>query len=365
MREARNPTAIWAIITLLALFSYGAWQVMVAPLSTGSAYPDYSSLRSDPLGSKALFDSLARLADVTVTRGFKDPAPPNRETTLLFLGLAADEIEAWPTSELKQYEGLLKNGGRLVLAFEPAQKPDEPQAAKGQPRATKAEPRIPAIERQWNLKAQFASPSEEEDKNAEKDERQTALYFAAGPEWSVLLSNENGSTIVERPLAGGTIVFVANGFIFSNQSLSEEAETDLIADVLGNPGSIVFDETHLGVAESGSVAVLGRKYHLEPALAALLIAAILFVWRGSSNFLPVQQNEAADVLEGRDSHTGLAALLRRSVPPAKLIDACLNEWRRTARAGADAKLVVALTGSTTDPVETYRKASRALKEKHD
>jgi hypothetical protein len=158
---------------------------------------------------------------------------------------------------------------------------------------------------------------------------------------------------------------VANGFIFSNQSLAEGAETELLTTVLGNPRSIVFDENHLGVADSGSVAVLGRKYNLEPALAALLIAAILFVWRGASNFLPQRQKETADVLEGRDSHAGLAALLRRSVAPAKLIDACLDEWRRTARRGAEAKLAAALAGSTGDPVDTYRKAVRALKEKHD
>ncbi len=355
MREPSSQRTTWAVAALLALFAYGAWQVMIAPLSTGTAYPSYSSLRSDPRGSKALFDSLARLPEFTVTRTFKGPTPPNRETALLLLGLEADELAGWLVPELEKYERLLKSGGRVVMAFEPMRKPFAPRIA------AKGEPTTPALEQRWNLKSQFATETNDD----ELDERDTALYFAPGPEWSVLLANEAGALIAERPLAGGTLVMVANGFIFSNQSLAEGAETEILTTVLGGTHSIVFDENHLGVAESGSVAVLGRKYNLEPALAALLIAAILFVWRGSSSFLPMRRTETADVLEGRDSHAGLAALLRRTVVPAKLMDACLHEWRRTARAGAEARLAAALTGPTSDPVDTYRKAVRALKEKHD
>ena len=48
-------------IALLALLVWGLEQVTVAPLQTGEIYPPYSSLRSDPLGAKALYESLAAL----------------------------------------------------------------------------------------------------------------------------------------------------------------------------------------------------------------------------------------------------------------------------------------------------------------
>jgi len=352
MREARSHVASWAIVGLLAVLIYAAWEVMVAPITTGSAYPDYSSLRSDPLGSKAAFASLDRLPELAVRRGFKNATPPNRETTLLLLGLQPQDTVTWPTSTLEKYEHLLTKGGRVVLAFTPTTEATTPPP--GNTKSSSA----PGIQQRWNLTPQFAA-------NIDSDTRESSLTFVAGPEWSVLQSNQRGALVAERPLVGGTLVVIANGFVFSNQSLAEGTDTELLSRVLGASRNIVFDEEHLGVVESGSVAVLGRKYNLEPAAFALLIAAILFVWSSSSPFLPLRPRTAADVLEGQDSHTGLAALLRRSVPTAKLMDICVAEWERTARSRPKARLTTALSGPATDVVETYRRAARALKEKHD
>ena len=56
---------------------------MVAPLITGEVYPAYSSLRSDPLGAKALFESLSEQPGLDVTRLYKARSPLDSETTLL------------------------------------------------------------------------------------------------------------------------------------------------------------------------------------------------------------------------------------------------------------------------------------------
>ena len=74
MPAARNG-ALWWIVLLLALFCVGAWEVMIAPLITGEVYPAYSSLRTDPLGAKALFESLSEQPGLEVARLYRARSP--------------------------------------------------------------------------------------------------------------------------------------------------------------------------------------------------------------------------------------------------------------------------------------------------
>src|ERR1035438_5550985 len=86
MPAARNG-AIGLIVSLVALFLVGAWQVMIAPLATGDLYPPYSSLRTDPLGAKALFESLSEQPGLDVTRLYKARRLLDSATSLLVLGV--------------------------------------------------------------------------------------------------------------------------------------------------------------------------------------------------------------------------------------------------------------------------------------
>jgi hypothetical protein len=56
--------------------------------------------------------------------------------------------------------------------------------------------------------------------------------------------------------------------------------------MLGGNQRVVFDESHLGEVESGSIAGLARNYHLEGLALALLTLAGLYVWKNSSSLLP-------------------------------------------------------------------------------
>ena len=53
-RSAWLPVLLIAILGLLA---WGLKEVLMTPLETGAVYPEYSTLRVDPMGSKALYDS--------------------------------------------------------------------------------------------------------------------------------------------------------------------------------------------------------------------------------------------------------------------------------------------------------------------
>jgi hypothetical protein len=356
MPAARNG-ATWLIGFLVALFLAGAWEVMIAPLTTGDVYPPYSTLRTDPLGAKALFESLSEQPALDVARLYKARSPLPSETSLLILGVNSSGWGAAPKTVFDDYEALLKRGGRIVIAFLPTNAPE-------------TTPLTQALEEHWHIRPRYRKSTEQAKRDAGAIPRESALYFEPGKEWRVLREREGNPTIVERDVSGGTLVLVGDSFPLSNQGLSEETDGALIARLVGPSRRILFDENQFGVSETGSVAVLIRKYHLEPALAVLLVVAGLFVWRNASTFLPPRDDQRSSRVSGRDSQEGLASLLRRNVPEDQLLLACWKEWSRSASRRDSqrgrAELVLREIGHETrksDPVAGYRGACRILMEK--
>ncbi len=356
MPGARNGAA-WSIVFLVVLFLAGAWETIIAPLAPGDVYPPYSSLRADPLGAKALFESLSEQPGLDVARLYKARPPLDRATTLLLLGVNSVGWSASPKDVFDEYETLLRTGGRIVIAFVPANAPPTP-------------PNTTALEGQWHIRPLYRKPPEPGKKDAGAIPRESALSFEPGKEWRVLREREGQAVIVERDLAGGTLVLVADSFPLSNQGLLEASDAKLIARLVGSSKRVLFDENQFGVSETGSVAVLLRKYRLDGALAMLLAVAGLFVWRSASTFLPPREDPRSSRVSGRDSHEGLAALLRRSIPEDQLLLACWKEWSRSASRRDSqpgrAELVfreIEHESKNRDPVAGYRAACRALTER--
>src|SRR5579883_1897243 len=332
MRKTYGSIVLLGGVSILALLVWGVEQAAVAPLETGDVYPPFSSLRADPLGSKALYESLAALPGVDVDRLYKQRTMIGGQETMLVLGVEPVPWSAIQNRTAEEYEKLVANGGRLVIGFLPVRTPR----------------RIPEkreVEQRWNLKLQYED-RKEEDNGAMP--RETALFFEAGPEW-----RETGARAIERSFGKGTIVLAADTFALSNEGLREARDARFIAALLGGSTHIVFDENHFGVVDSGSVTKLMRKYHLEGAVAVLAVAAILFLWRSASSFLPPREAAADEAVAGRDSLEGMAALLRRGVAEKDLLDACFTAWnsgspRRASRVEEE------LRRHKHDPVAAYR-----------
>jgi hypothetical protein len=296
-------------LVLLLGFVWGLEQVVVSPLETGTAYPEYSSLRSDPEGAMALYESLAKVMKVERLYKSRLRSDPGPESTIFVLGV---EPQGWyqvKSDTLKEYEELTSKGARLVIAFLPVSKPW----------AEDKEPH--AVEAKWHIHFNYR------DLHADSGEtpRETALVLKAGPEW-----NQIREGVVERKLGAGTVVLVADSYPLSNEGLREEHDTALIVKLAGPATEIVFDENHFGVVETGSVAKLMRKYHLEGALAVLALVAGLFLWRSASSLLPSRAPRAEQPVSGRDSLEGMAALLRRGIAEQDLVRICYEEWKRTS-----------------------------------
>ncbi len=341
-----SNTWIWlAAVALGGGLIWGLEQVALGPLETGEVYPPYSSLRADPLGAKALYETFDA-SGLAVDRLYKQRAAlESRGDALFVLGVDPVGWSMVTAKTLEEYEKLVERGGRLVIAFLPVQ------------RASVSFERQPLQER-WNLRLRYHRIAA--NNGGDTFRRQTDLYFEAGPQWRV------DGPEAERAFGAGTIVLVADSFPLSNQGLRDARDPELIAKLVGPSRRIIFDENHFGVSESGSVTKLMRKYRLEGAAAVLALVAALFVWRSASSFLPPREPETASAVSGRDSLDGMTSLLHRAVRETSLLDACFAEWSRSAgERPARVELVeqeIRRLGKQ-DPVAAYRAANRVLMEK--
>lgn len=327
---------IFAIV-LLAVLVWGLDQIAVAPLETGEIYPRYSSLRTGPAGAKALYESLAALPEISVERSYKGRKTMQPGDAMLVLGVDPVPFSAITDQTIDEYEKLVRDGGRLIIAFLPLE-------------AVRLSPDQHPLDHLWRLKMAYRKTGA----------TGMSLALEAGPEWEKL---PHGA--IERNFGAGSIVLVPDSSPLSNQGLRDARDPRFIATLTGDARHLLFDENHFGVVETGSVAKLMRQYRLEGAIAMLVIVAALFLWRSASSFLPARQARSSAAVAGRESIEGLSALLHRGIGEKDLLDVCFAERTKSARHDDRMERVeqeIARIGKR-NPVEAYRAASRALTEK--
>lgn len=86
-----------------------------ARFSSGDTYPAYSSLRADPMGTRALFEALEDSSDLTAARALKPFSLRNASPhTRIYAGLDLRQACDWKPTAI---QGWVATGGRLILAF--------------------------------------------------------------------------------------------------------------------------------------------------------------------------------------------------------------------------------------------------------
>ena len=129
----KNKTIAGVVMALLLLFfAVGVVHLFILRFESGDVYPAYSSLRSDPLGTRALYESLENIDSLSVHRNYHllKSLTFEPQTTLFYLGVSADEFN-WVSEEMMEvFDRLTRSGGRLVLTFLPVTQTVEQKAAK-------------------------------------------------------------------------------------------------------------------------------------------------------------------------------------------------------------------------------------------
>lgn len=358
-----KPSASVLLWVLLVLAAGGFCLAMAAlamnRFGAGDIYPPYSSLRSDPMGVKALYESLADLPQLRVRRNYQPlrKLADGHDKTLFYLGAIGDDRRPWaatrpatgpsshpatrpasrpisrplagprtqPTPSTSSRPSVwpvtrkdsnddwdlheepsdgtsasltdfIASGGRLIIALSPESDTDL-DTLEELGRTLEFSLRDLGRYPAAQSKGRTAQPSPTDSPSDEKLTWHTFLSLKVAPPWRTIYSCGGRPVIAERTFKAGSVVVCCDSFFLSNEALLRERHAQLLGWLIGGR-EVIFDETHLGVREEAGISTLGRRYNLQWLLAVLLLLGGLFVWKNSSSFLPRDSNLARQ-LSGR------------------------------------------------------------------
>ena len=91
----------------------------------GDIYPEYSTLRADPLGTRVFYEALDSLPRYKIIRGLKSlhRELENKPETLFYLGLDSYALSSYTKDEVTDLDDFVAKGGRVIITLIP-QLPD-------------------------------------------------------------------------------------------------------------------------------------------------------------------------------------------------------------------------------------------------
>jgi hypothetical protein len=342
-----------------------------------SSYPQYSSLNNAESGTKAYFDSLERLG-YTLERNYKSiDKVQETNASFFYVGLSSERFRQLPDQDLADLARLATMGVRLVVVLDPKQVewPNIMQAPTSKQVRKNVKAPVDSLLKIWGVKLERAAASDQRFANelgGRKEEgpaKAYLWYFASWrPEWRTSGSFGNAPLFLERKLGRGAIVLMANADLLTNRQLLSAPDAEALAAAAGNRRRMIFDETHLGVADTGSVAGLAAAHNLQWLLLGFVMLAVFYVWRNSVSFVPPMRAERDAAIAGLNAHGALTALLMRSIPENQILATAAAEWnaswqlekRPGARPLNDSELFQARGATGDEAIRLYREFSKRL-----
>jgi hypothetical protein len=360
-------------LVVAAAFIFGVVNLFHIRFQSGDIYPVYSSLRSDPLGTKVMFEGLNHIRGVSTVRNY-NPLHKIRhdpETTYLFLGMQTGDFNTFNKKDAEKLEAIVSEGGRIVMTFLPGRKsdmkcstskeescntiPEDEQDTADNDEEPYDRPdghdndgpvSYVDLAEQWGVAIEFHDPPAKSDECSQSESvlatdsydlpdtiswHSRSYFRTTDSEWNKIYTVEGRPVLIERNFSHGKIILSSDSYFASNEAMLKERHPDLLSWIAGENRMLLFDETHLGIIEQPNLASLARKYRLHGLFAALLFLAILFIWKNSTSFIPPDKNLAEGNIQNgsKDYLSGLVNLLRRNIKSGDIVDVCFHEWVKT------------------------------------
>ncbi|HLZ53816.1 MAG TPA: DUF4350 domain-containing protein [Verrucomicrobiae bacterium] len=355
-----------------AILALGLIRLFQLRFEAGDIYPAYSSLRADPLGTMAFYESLGKLAGISVRRDFStgNRLPEEPHTVYLQVGGSDYDWDRVPADLFGELKAFLARGNRLVILLYPQTgsyefldgNDDETNTVKSVQAGAKNKKMTPVkpakqkknandededvdLTERWGFEVNFIKLAQTEGvyepaRVVNKtdlplprtlDWHSGAVFTNLDNAWRVIYGRGTDAVVIERQFGKGSVVMATDPYFVSNEAMEKDRHADLLAWLVGSNQNIVFDESHFGIVDSSGIAMLMRKYRLHGLAAGLLLLAGLFIWKNASSLVPPHAGqEQQDYIAGKDSAAGFVNLLRRSIAPRDLLPVCFAEWKKSA-----------------------------------
>ena len=351
------------IFSTLIIFAFimGIVNLFLLRFEAGDVYPPYSSLRTDPLGTRAFYESLDNLDNIVAERNYRpfSKIESGKDTTFFYLGAKIFTSDLVCKDFLKSFEHIARSGGRLVIAFFPIMKKSikplyeektsedskENNLKEEKDNCPEKDDKSVSLAERWGVSIRYDERNEKSKKNAFKAESNikelhvpvslhTAKYFDdLSDSWEVIYTSGDRPVIIERKFGKGTIVLSSDSYFFSNEALRAQRHPELLAHFMGLNSKALFDETHFGINKSFGVVYFVRKYRFHWFVTGIVLLAVLFVWKNTVCFVPPHKDEYEGDEESfasdKDYTQGLVSLLRRNIPKEKILKVCVEEWEKS------------------------------------
>ena len=183
-----RSTRTVALILLITFLLGGVIHLFNLRFQTGDIYPAYSSLRSDPLGTRAFYDSLASFHEFTVQRNFSwlHSQKAGSDDVWFYLGTGIPGYEKIPERVSRDLDRLTESGGRLVISYRPVNYKDE---------------NSPSSDNQDDCPDQSVSPTDDQARSqdrARETKPNAASTWASGYSETARSAAENRSSAATR-----------------------------------------------------------------------------------------------------------------------------------------------------------------------
>ena len=323
------------------------------------SFPEFSSYRTLPAGTSVLYEALRRSPGMTADRNIQPLGTVHfNDAAVLLLGILPISLIGdgpW----FADMEELAGKGNRVIIGLLPH------RTRFIQPEKDQLED---ALQR-WNIRLAFVHRTDVRDDEEDQLTPGWPMYFAQSKGWDNIRSENGKPVVIRKTLGKGSIVLMTNSFLLTNAALVEDRQTAFLSNLIGPVHRTVFDETHFGIEETGSIAALARRYRLQGLVLGLVLVASLFIWKSAAGFPPLWDRlQPVQVAKGEDSASAFLNLLRRNIRRDDILATCVEEWRKMYRRKAGGRLRTAIdlaeSGRKT-PAQTYAQIQQILGAKHN
>jgi hypothetical protein len=381
----RRHIPLILLVVCVGVLIFGILRLFTLRFEVGDVYPSYSSLRSDPLGSMALYESLAQIPGVSTQRNLSTShaMPTGAGSTYFLLAVPMSALGEMPAASLDALDRFVAEGGRLVITLLPDVADGRTPPATSQDSARQnRRVEMASTRDRWGVDSRVVDLDRNPDSIAqaatvinaatlpvpESLEWHSGIVFGSLSEsWMPIYSRGSDPVLIERSFGNGTIVLASDSYFVSNEAMLNDRHADLLSWIVGSPRSVVFDEAHFGIVEEPGVATLIRRYRLHGVVAGLILLAALFVWKSAYSLTPHTEEAKEQHIKGKDAAAGFDNLLRRSIPGDQLLSTCFTEWRKSvSNSGTySAQRIDQAEAALNhrDPVEAYQTIYRILQKK--